>query len=150
MGARDNFQLRSKAFHLEMCIKWPQIRFKSMNSSPAGVINDREKWKYKVAVTSGKRYVIVSDPPKVAVRSDKGTTNPVPEGTKVVLLCEVLARPGPHRITWYHEVRTFYTDIWICAQIKSLIKRRGEYLLFTFVFCREPLACIIVGTYIYF
>lgn len=75
-----------------------------MNSNPTGVINDREKWKYKVAVTSGKRYVIVSDPPKVAVRSDKGATNPVTEGTKMVLLCDIISRPGPHRISWYHEV----------------------------------------------
>lgn len=79
-----------------------------MNSNPTGVINDREKWKYKVAVTSGKRYVIVSDPPKVAVRSDTGTTNPVTEGTKVVLLCDTIARPEPYKISWYHEVSLIF------------------------------------------
>lgn len=77
-----------------------------MNSNPGGVINDGEKWKYKVAVTSGKRYVIVSDPPKVAVRSDSGATPHVREGTKVVLRCETLARPTPHTYSWYHEVST--------------------------------------------
>lgn len=96
-----------------------------MNSNPTGVINDREKWKYKVAVTSGKRYVIVSDPPKVAVRSDKRATNPVTEGTKVVLLCDIIATPEANKIRWYHEVSASL----ICMQFFKII--RSELLCIT-------------------
>lgn len=47
---------------------------------------------------------IVSDPPKVAVRSDWGTTYPVKEGVNVTLKCETVARPDPHSYSWYHNV----------------------------------------------
>ncbi|KAJ8957744.1 hypothetical protein NQ318_017642 [Aromia moschata] len=47
--------------------------------------------------------MVISHPPRVAVKTDPDVTSPVKEGTDVLLRCETSARPSPDSYSWFHD-----------------------------------------------
>lgn len=47
---------------------------------------------------------IVSDPPKVTVKMESESENPIIEGSSVKLKCDISARPSATSFSWYFNV----------------------------------------------